>query len=261
MSLDKLPFLCDILKSNTTLKSLHLSSNQIGSQEVKYIADFLKINSTLTKLNLSYNSIGPEGAKHIRDALKNNSSLTELDLFDNKLGTEGAVYMSELLKINTTLSVLYLDKNKIESAGVNEIAKAIETNTSLSRLYLTDNVINNGSILITALENNFTLIDLCYGNIKLEEVITKKLLERNKDIQLVVNWKANYKKLPLPTKQIVTTISIIMYAYLEIPRDILEYIIKLSLVTLQLKKHNNLLDKLLKGYKQSLNTTKKEMYI
>src|SRR5690606_41202016 len=61
----------------------------IGSEGCKYICEALKSNSTLSVLDLWGNNIGSEGCKYICEALKSNSTLSQLNLRGNKIGEIG----------------------------------------------------------------------------------------------------------------------------------------------------------------------------
>jgi hypothetical protein len=78
------------------------------SERYKVISNIMA-NSTLTTLDLRGNSIGSNGAVALSEALKINSTLTTLDLSYNSMGSNGAVALSEALKINSTLTTLNLD--------------------------------------------------------------------------------------------------------------------------------------------------------
>ncbi|KAF9952842.1 hypothetical protein BGZ72_005874 [Mortierella alpina] len=65
----------------------------------------LKTNSTLATLNLYNNSIGSDGAKALAEALKTNSTLATLDLQRNSIRDDGAKALAEALKINSTVTI------------------------------------------------------------------------------------------------------------------------------------------------------------
>ncbi|KAF9300443.1 hypothetical protein BGZ91_009807, partial [Linnemannia elongata] len=78
------------IMANSTLTTLCLGSNKIGSNGAKALAEALKTNSTLTNLNLQSNSIGDNGAQALSEALKTNSALTTLNLRGNSIEDNGA---------------------------------------------------------------------------------------------------------------------------------------------------------------------------
>ena len=47
---------------------------------------FLRVNTSLSSLDLAHNSIGSEGANSLAQALKVNTSLSSLDLSGNSIG-------------------------------------------------------------------------------------------------------------------------------------------------------------------------------
>src|SRR4051812_27594411 len=73
---------------------------------VRSISDSLQVNSTLTTLNLGENKIGSDGAQSISDSLKVNSTLTTLNLEQNDIWLGGAKSISDSLKVNSTLTTL-----------------------------------------------------------------------------------------------------------------------------------------------------------
>jgi Ran GTPase-activating protein (RanGAP) involved in mRNA processing and transport len=107
--------IADVLRVQSALISLDLSSNLIGSEGAIYISESLKVNSTLTYLNLNWNSIEKEGAMAIADALKVNSSLGTLFLMGNCILKEGAMAIADALTANYSLTSLDLSWNGISA--------------------------------------------------------------------------------------------------------------------------------------------------
>jgi Ran GTPase-activating protein (RanGAP) involved in mRNA processing and transport len=64
---------------NTTLHSLHLGSNAIGSCTGP-LANALQTNATLRSLSLGNNALGAEGEIILAQALAANTTLLKLDL-------------------------------------------------------------------------------------------------------------------------------------------------------------------------------------
>ena len=62
--------LAQALGVNTSLSSLHLCRNSIGTEGAISLAQALKGNASLSSLNLSCNSIGNEGANSFAQALR-----------------------------------------------------------------------------------------------------------------------------------------------------------------------------------------------
>ncbi|KAF9536772.1 hypothetical protein EC957_009735, partial [Mortierella hygrophila] len=154
--------LADALKTNSTLTTLDLRGNSIGSDGAKALAEALKTNSILTTLDLGGNSIGSDGAKALAEALKTNSTLTTLNLWYNSIGSDEAKALAEALKTNSTLTTLNLERNSIGSDGANALAEALKTNSTLTTLNLESNSIGSdeAKALAEALKTNSTLTTL-----------------------------------------------------------------------------------------------------
>jgi len=78
-----------VLKKNTTLKSLDLQSNQLtldgqDMSGVLSLMEFLDHNTTLLSLNISNNQIDSKTLSALVEKIKNNTTLIELDFSNNK---------------------------------------------------------------------------------------------------------------------------------------------------------------------------------
>ncbi|KAF0496460.1 kinase-like protein [Gigaspora margarita] len=87
-----------------------ISSGRPPLQNFESRIEALCKNSTLTSLNLENNKLGSEGGKALADALCNNSMLTSLNLYWNKLGFEGGKVLADALCKNSILTSLNLEK-------------------------------------------------------------------------------------------------------------------------------------------------------
>lgn len=74
------------LKTNSTLTTLYLQKNSIGSNGGQSLSEALKANSTLITVNFWNNSIEDKGAQVLAEALRTNSTLTILVLFQFSVG-------------------------------------------------------------------------------------------------------------------------------------------------------------------------------
>ena len=69
-----------LLRSNTSLRCLHLDLDDIGPAGVTSLADAIQVNTTLKELHLGINNLGAAGAVRMARAIKLNSALTRLNL-------------------------------------------------------------------------------------------------------------------------------------------------------------------------------------
>ena len=97
-----------------------LINHSLDRKEIKALAKAIKSNSTLKMLSLSKNQISNDGAASIAEALKKNSTLTELWLYDNKIGDHGAIAIARALKENFTLKYISLDFMNVISKDILE---------------------------------------------------------------------------------------------------------------------------------------------
>ncbi|XDV28538.1 hypothetical protein PO909_031816 [Leuciscus waleckii] len=92
--------LATVLRSNSSLKELDISNNNLQDSGVKKLQNGLEnTNCTLEKLRLSNCSITEEGYKALASALRSNPShLIELDLTGNDPGQSGVKELDDLLQ-------------------------------------------------------------------------------------------------------------------------------------------------------------------
>lgn len=186
--------LCEILKSNTTVKKLYFSGGcLLDSEGVRLLGEFLKTNKTLESLDLTGNHVGPKGLACISEALKANGALKKLILRTNDLGPDGSRHLSEALKINKTIESLDLSNNDMGSEGSRFVCEALATNRTIKRLDLNiNNIDSEGARLVgEALKTNNTLefLDLSLNKIGLMGAIyISDALTANKALkELVLN--------------------------------------------------------------------------
>ena len=166
--------LANVLKNNTTLKTLYLDVNRIGPTGGVALANVLNSNTTLRTLKLGVNHIGPTGAEALANALNINTTLRTLDIRLNHLAgkrekgfeSRGGVALARMLLINTTLADLSVYGNHLDDETGVAFARALTTNTSLTVLNVAENNLGDKSAIAIAdaLEKNTTLQTLFIGN-------------------------------------------------------------------------------------------------
>lgn len=125
------------LKSaEVVLTTLHLSSNDMGTQGAIWMASALASNSSLRALFFEYNDIGDEGAAHVATALAQNRHLSTLSLRGNEINGSGALKLAESLKQNKSLTSLDMSTNAFGDAGAAAFEAAFRSNASLLGLML-----------------------------------------------------------------------------------------------------------------------------
>jgi Leucine-rich repeat (LRR) protein len=146
------------LGANASLTILDLTANSIKDGGVAALSEAIKNGATMLKtLMLSTNQIGEDGASALGTALENNNSLTSLTLTDNQIGNNGTVALAEALKKNTTLSSLMLDSNQIKAQGASALAEMLRSNATLTRLSLESHTLLHDKSQVNDIDNEGTL--------------------------------------------------------------------------------------------------------
>jgi Ran GTPase-activating protein (RanGAP) involved in mRNA processing and transport len=161
--------LSQVLENNETLTSLDLSENSI---------DFLKIskalitNKTLSSLNISkINPFGYKGWKQFGEMIGINKTLIKINLSYNKIDDPIFTFLASWLKNNKKIEFLNLSYNNIGKEGIDAISKHLKNQKFLKEIDLSKNSITNGSMIkLLKIPPNLELIDLT-GN---------QLLDRHK---------------------------------------------------------------------------------
>jgi hypothetical protein len=126
--------LADGLSSeNNVVENLYLPCNQLGDEEAGIFARVLA-NQNLKSLVLSSNNIGDAGAIELAVALGQNNTLEVLDLDCNAIGSKGASALADALVANGTLKDLNLRNNFIGDDGATSIAEMLTRNESIEKV-------------------------------------------------------------------------------------------------------------------------------
>ncbi|XP_056092749.1 NACHT, LRR and PYD domains-containing protein 3-like isoform X2 [Rhinichthys klamathensis goyatoka] len=146
---------CEIVSSalqssNSVLRELHLSNNDLHDSGVKIISDGLKSpNCQLQILRLSGCMVTEEGCGHVCSALSSTLSyLFELDLSNNDLQDSGVKIISDGLKSpNCQLQILRLSGCMVTEEGCGYVSSALSSNPShLRELDLSNNDLQDSGV-------------------------------------------------------------------------------------------------------------------
>jgi len=155
------------LLSNSSLKSLCLSDNNLDDQDLLLLAQALTQNKLvpLESLNLSFNQITCQGVECLMNAVWGSQTLRELKLDNNKIKDRGAQLCAVVLTA-VRLESLDLSFNKVSTIGIKALMKNLSENSSLLSLGLSGIPIDqNASKAVSyALAYNTSLQELYLDN-------------------------------------------------------------------------------------------------
>ncbi|XP_057182728.1 NACHT, LRR and PYD domains-containing protein 12-like [Triplophysa rosa] len=150
--------LASVLTSNSHLRDLNLSENNLGGLGVKLLSARLKNPSCkLEKLTLWDCGVTDEGCDALGLALKSNLYLRDLDLTKNNLGDSGVKLLSAGLENpNCKLETLWLSDCGVRDEGCVALASALRSNPShLRELNLFKNKLGDSGVkLLSALKED-----------------------------------------------------------------------------------------------------------
>jgi hypothetical protein len=110
---------------------LGFERNAISDAGMVPICQMLKTYSSLHTLHLGRNDFTPGGMVYLADALKCNKNLTTLNLSGNSgIGDEGTIILAESLKYNTSLKTLLLKKCGLTEHGYYQLIQAVYNENS-----------------------------------------------------------------------------------------------------------------------------------
>jgi len=105
------------------------------------ILELLKTNSTVIKLSLSSLYINDIEMEHVSNMLQSNKTITKLWIIGCSLTENSITILADTLRINTTLVTLNISNNNIGNNGMMKIYRAINENqdSHLTNLYVDQN--------------------------------------------------------------------------------------------------------------------------
>ena len=132
--------------NTSTVKGLHMRSNDLTAQEAVAISDMM---ICLKELYISDNKLRDHGARLLSEGITNAKTLRVLNISNNNIGPSGTTAIANALTNNTSLKELNINDNNIGPSGTTAIANALTNNTSLKELNINDN--NIGPSVTTAI--------------------------------------------------------------------------------------------------------------
>jgi Ran GTPase-activating protein (RanGAP) involved in mRNA processing and transport/CRISPR/Cas system-associated exonuclease Cas4 (RecB family) len=152
------PALQSLLQNNSCLQALGLSGNGLGAGPMTHIHDGLRRNTSLRTLDLSSNNIGNDGCAVLVQAFES-CGLSHVNLARNKIGNAGAAVLAAALQGDLLLQRLNLGENSITGRGANLLADALIVNTTLETIDLCQNALGkSGGVAIgNCLNKNWAL--------------------------------------------------------------------------------------------------------
>lgn len=179
------PSLFEALASNTHLRSVNLSRNNIDDDCVSSISIALIENKSIIRLNLSINDINSEGAEYLIGALDSNQTIRQIDLRGNSIDHEILDELDEILKErrgddhSLAPSLVSLDLNRIMTGLARNDEDLIEV-----RLDGVDMDAAEMEALVEALGTNTSVMSLSLNNTKFDDTLMAAL-----SLSLVDNTK------------------------------------------------------------------------
>jgi patatin-like phospholipase/acyl hydrolase/Leucine-rich repeat (LRR) protein len=124
------------LPKHEKLRNLDLSHNEINDAQTEELCNALLLNTSVHSLRVYYNLIGSQGAQSFAALLTKNKTLKTLDLKNNCMGNthDGIAELAFSLTQNSTLETLDLSRNNITRDGFIALYGGLKKNTGLTSL-------------------------------------------------------------------------------------------------------------------------------
>jgi len=207
----KVKIIGEMLRTNTTLLTLHLTSHVIGNTGAKFLAGGMRFNTTLKTLDLCEGKIGREGGKLLCKSLVNKSSLTALNLSRNIIGDGAGKIVSRIL-LTCPLVSLQLFGCMLGRKTIEEICEVVKGKTSLVSLDIRCNSVPSKRGIAGVFQNEYILFWRLTGFSQTE---ANRLTRRNKEFwRVLIKWSfilnflcrimvAEWKRIPMEMIELI----------------------------------------------------------
>ena len=128
------------LSSRSSLEVIYLAYN--GLVDVGALGYAMRTNTSLRELHLDHNRIDAAAGVALAGGLESNSTLRVLNLASNKIGDKGAVAIAKALGTSGTKSGIRrveLDRNLVGNKGGRALLSALQNNYTLQHISLREN--------------------------------------------------------------------------------------------------------------------------
>ena len=199
--------LADVIKSNSNIRNLTLSHNDLKLSALVILKALTKL-SRLHLLNLNGNNMTGQIVKDLANVIKSNPNLEILNLGNNKLGQSANVILQALTE-TCMVKALSLSSNSLTGQVSEDLANAIKSNSSLTQLHLSDNDLRSSVIVILqALKETCKLEVLNLNNCNMTGQVAKDLAD-------VIQKNSSLEELYLSNNNLKTSLILILKALKE----------------------------------------------
>jgi Ran GTPase-activating protein (RanGAP) involved in mRNA processing and transport len=137
---DCAPFFAEVFSQNEYIKYINLNKNLFENDPTgRLFGQSLAENQTIEEFHFGWNRLRAKACSYLLKPLISNARLTMLDLSWNGAGLLAAKALFELLRKNSTLEKLYLDNNQFNTECATYIGKGLAKNETLKLLTLNGN--------------------------------------------------------------------------------------------------------------------------
>ncbi|CAE7855912.1 NLRC3 [Symbiodinium necroappetens] len=185
-----------------TVRVLTLSCMRLDDSHAEVLAEAIKVSSSIESVDLSSNHIGSVGARALAEALKVTSSVRKIDLSSNYIGDPGGQALAEAVKASPSLQWIDLTFNHMNDKGVKAVSDAIRDSSSEKEALLKGNVIQEATTealevaqVIWQIRFRTAPAAVCLRSMRLEDPDAKALAE-------AVKMKSSVRKIDLCFNQI-----------------------------------------------------------